>query len=236
MKAFQELKERMTQLPLLSMPNFQLPFDVETDASGVGIGAIVLDGEQQKWVSKLLGYDFEIQYKRGKENHVAVQAVSLIINEDLSMIVEETIGGSLFKECDTRADVLSAQSTRITTIPTEFHSSPWGGHSGIMRTYKRIAVVFYWKHLSKDIEKFVQALKPAGLLHPLPIPVQVWEEVSMDFLGGLPTSKGKDTIMVVVDRLTKCAHFISLRHPYSAKDVAEAFISEVVCLMDFLGP
>ncbi|RDX99904.1 Tf2-11, partial [Mucuna pruriens] len=92
--------------------------------------------------------------------------------------------------------------------------------------------------MRKDIEKLVQmcevcqqnkyqALKSVGLLHPLPIPVQVWEEVSIDFLGGLPTSKGKDTIMVVVDRLTKSAHFISLHHLYSAKDVAEAFISEV---------
>ncbi|RDY09320.1 Tf2-6, partial [Mucuna pruriens] len=102
-----------------------------------------------------------------------------------------------------------------------------------------VVAVFYWKHMRRDIEKFVQdcevcqqnkyqAMKLVALLQPLRILVQVWEEVSMNFLGGLPISIGKDTIMVVVDRLTKSAQLISLHHPYSTKDVAKAFIYEVV--------
>lgn len=55
----------------------------------------------------------------------------------------------------------------------------------------------------------------------------------MDFIGGLPKSKGKDTILVVVDRLSKLAYFIPLCHPYSAKDVAGAFTAEVLRLHGF---
>ena len=54
----------------------------------------------------------------------------------------------------------------------------------------------------------VETIKTSGLLQPLSIPSQRWEEVSMDFITGLPKSEGKSVIMVVVDRLTKYAHFV----------------------------
>ena len=53
-------------------------------------------------------------------------------------------------------------------------------------------------------------------------------QISMDFISGLPRAKGKDTIMVVVDRLTKFAHFIPLGHPFTTKEVAQHFVEEVV--------
>nr|XP_025664649.1 uncharacterized protein LOC112763110 [Arachis hypogaea] len=76
-------------------------------------------------------------------------------------------------------------------------------------------------------------MKPAGLLQSLPVPERVWEHVTMDFVAALPKSKGMDTILVVVDRLTKYAHFIPLANPFSAKEVALAFIREVVKLHRF---
>ena len=54
---------------------------------------------------------------------------------------------------------------------------------------------------------------------PLPIPSQVWEELSMDFIGGLPKAQGMDTILVVVDRLTRYSHCIGLSHPYTVREV-----------------
>lgn len=130
-------------------------------------------------------------------------------------------------------------------ILEEFHSSPWGGHSCIVQTYKKVAVIFFWKGMRKDVENFAQrcvtwkqskyqALKPGGLLQPLPIPLQVWEDVSMDFIIGLSKSKGKDTtIMVVVDGLMKSVYFLPLSHPFTTIDVAEAFVKEIIRLHVF---
>ena len=67
-----------------------------------------------------------------------------------------------------------------------------------------------------------------GLLQPLPIPDQAWESISMDFIKGLLKSKGRDSILVVVDRLTKFAYFIGLTHRFTAQDVARLFLDQVV--------
>jgi hypothetical protein len=68
---------------------------------------------------------------------------------------------------------------------------------------------------------------PSGLLQPLPILEQKWESISMDFIAGLPKVQGKDCIYVVVDRLTKFAHFYVVPTEYNAVQVAELFFREV---------
>jgi hypothetical protein len=69
-----------------------------------------------------------------------------------------------------------------------------------------------------------------GLLQPLPILNVVWEDLSLDFITGLPKSKGYQAVLVLVDRLSKYSHFILLKHPYTAKSIAEVFAREVVRL------
>lgn len=66
-----------------------------------------------------------------------------------------------------------------------------------------------------------------GLLQPLQIPSTFWASISMYFIDGLPKSKGKITILVVVDRLTKYGHFLALSHPYTPTFVAHVFLDYI---------
>jgi hypothetical protein len=119
----------------------------------------------------------------------------------------------------------------------ELHTSPVGGHSGFLKTYHRVKKDFFWDGLKTNVQRFVVEcvvfqqnkveIKTPGLLQPLSIPSQRWEEVSMDFITGLPKSEGKSVIMVIVDRLTKYAHFCALSHPFKASTVATPFMETV---------
>ena len=73
----------------------------------------------------------------------------------------------------------------------------------------------------------IEHTHPASLLQPLPIPKQKWESISMDFITGLPKVQGRDCLYVVVDKLTKFAHFFAISSDYSVAQVVELFFREV---------
>jgi hypothetical protein len=73
--------------------------------------------------------------------------------------------------------------------------------------------------------------RPAGLLQPLKIPEWKWEEIGIDFIVGLPRTQARyDSIWVIVDRLTKVAHFIPVKTTYSDAKLAELYMSRIMCL------
>jgi hypothetical protein len=77
----------------------------------------------------------------------------------------------------------------------------------------------------------VEHQRPAGLLQPLQIPQRKWDEIGMDFIVSLPrTRAGYDSIWVVVDRLTKSAHFIQVKTTYNNIVLTELYMSRIVCL------
>jgi hypothetical protein len=101
------------------------------------------------------------------------------------------------------------------------HSSACGGHLGRDATLQRVKAVVYWKGLSKEVKRFVHQCGTCqkckydnaaslGLLQPLPVPGVIWQHVTVEFIEGLLNSYGKQVIFVVVDKLSKAAHFMSL--------------------------
>ena len=108
------------------------------------------------------------------------------------------------------------------------------GHFGVKKTEDVLATHFFWPKMRRDVERFVarcttcqkakSRLNPHGLYMPLPVPSVPWEDISMDFVLGLPrTKKGRDSIFVVVDRFSKMAHFIPCHKSDDAANVADLF-------------
>lgn len=108
--------------------------------------------------------------------------------------------------------------------------------------YQDLKEKYWWYGLKRDVATHValcdvcqrvkaEHQRPAGLLQPLKIPEWKWEEIGMDFIVGLPrTSSGYDSIWVIVDRLTKSAHFIPVKTTYDGAKLAELYMSRIVCL------
>jgi hypothetical protein len=111
------------------------------------------------------------------------------------------------------------------TILDKADNSTYSIHPGTTKMYLDLKEKYWWNGMKGDIARFVahcdvckrvkaEHQKPCGLLQPLPIPVWKWDEVSMDFITGLPrTQSGHDSVWVIVDRLTKVAHFIPVSDP-----------------------
>ena len=126
-------------------------------------------------------------------------------------------------------------------IMKEAHESAYSIHPGSTKMYNDLRDSFWWSSMKREIAEYVSQCdvcrrvkaehqKPAGLLQPLKIPVWKWEEIGMDFITGLPrTSSGFDSIWVIVDRLTKSAHFIPVKTTYSGEKLAELYMARIIC-------
>ncbi|KAA0036907.1 Transposon Ty3-G Gag-Pol polyprotein [Cucumis melo var. makuwa] len=332
--AFERLQEAMMTLPVLALPDFDVPFEIEIDASGYGIGAVLMQNKRsitflghtlalrhrvkpvyerelmavvlavqlwrpyllgrkfvvktyqkslkflleqrviqpqyQKWIAKLLGYSFEVVYKPGLKNET-VDALSRVpssihLNQltalaliNLKIIKEEVEKDKQFKEILMKLRsgvevhnyalqqemlqykgrlVIANKSTLIPAILYTYHNFVFGGHSGFLRTYKRLTGELFWHGMKGDVQKHCEecivcqinktlSLSPAGLLTPLEIPTKIWDDILMDFIKGLPKAAGLEVIFVIVDRFSKYAHFLTLKHPFDVKIMAKLFVKEV---------
>jgi hypothetical protein len=127
-------------------------------------------------------------------------------------------------------------------IMDEAHLSKFSIHPGSTKMYQDLKQSFWWTRMRREIAKYVSEcdicqrvkashLKTAGILQPLPISSWKWEDISMDFIIGLPnTSQRHDSIWVIVDRLTKSAHFLPVHTTCNAKRYAEIYLDQIVHL------
>ncbi|WVZ16528.1 hypothetical protein V8G54_009510 [Vigna mungo] len=250
-------------------------FIIQTDQRSLKelLTQVIQTPEQQHYLVKLLGYDYEIQYKPGRLNVVAdalsrsdcplqgelhmlstpqfvflneLKESQLLDSEFILMRDKVLSNPSSYSLFHWNGDLLlyrgkiwiSNQSKFIPLLLREFHETPVGGHAGVSKTLKRISANFFWGSMAKDTKAFVSqcvacqqtkysTARPGGLLHPLPIPSGVWEDISLDFVTGLPPSNGYTVLLVVVDRFSKAVHLGALNSGFTAYKVAELFVSMV---------
>lgn len=125
-------------------------------------------------------------------------------------------------------------------IMFEAHKSRMSVHPGSTKMYHDLRSEYWWPGMKRDIGRYVEQCvtcsqvkaehqKPYGSLQPLEVPVWKWEEITMDLVTKLPkTSRQHDSIWVIVDRLTKSAHFLPVRESYSMDKWAQIYIDEII--------
>lgn len=228
----------------------------------------IITSPQQHWLSKLMGFDFAVEYRAGRHNIVA-DALSRITETEPLIASISGPEVSIFELVRSEIQQSDQLQQLLKNIQEEEAIGPWeykngliffkgrvyllpasplvevvlssvhnGSHEGYEKTLHRVAKDFYWKGMKTSVQSFVQKchvcqrhksehLQPAGLLQPLPVPLQIWSDISMDFIDGLPPSQGKTVLLVVVDRFSKYAHLLPLSHPYTAVSVARLFFDNI---------
>ena len=122
----------------------------------------------------------------------------------------------------------------------EAHKSHFSIHLEATKMYRDLSLSYWWLGMKRDIAWYVERCltcrmvkaehqRPHGKLQPLEIPMWKWERITMDFVTKLPkTAKGFDAIWVIVDRLTKSAHFLAIRESSSVEKLADLYVREIV--------
>ncbi|GJS43166.1 putative reverse transcriptase domain-containing protein [Tanacetum coccineum] len=204
-----------------------------------------LNMRQRRWLELLSDYDCEIRYHPGKAN-VILSAQSEarkeenFINEDLHGMInklEPRADGTL---CLNNRSWVSCFGDLRALIMHESHKSKYSIHPGSDKMYQDLRRLYWWPNMKAEIATYVSKCltcakvkieyqKPSGLLVQPEIPQWKWENITMDFVTKLPkTTTGQDTIWVIVDRLTKSAHFLPMREDDTLEKLTRQYLKEVV--------
>ena len=121
----------------------------------------------------------------------------------------------------------------------ECHDTKWAGHPGQRHTRALLESAYYWPQIRDEVEAYVRTClvcqqdkveqrQPRGLLEPLPITERPWDNVTMEFIIGLPKSEDSWSIIVVVDRFSKYATIIAAPTNCTAEEMVRLFLKHVV--------
>ncbi|RVW78377.1 Transposon Ty3-G Gag-Pol polyprotein [Vitis vinifera] len=213
------------------------PYERNYPTHDLELAAVELNMRQRRWIELLKDYNCIIQYHPGKAN-VAADALSRKSVGSLQLL-EVVKGNDEILRFGTRLYVPNDEDLRRELLE-EAHCSKFAIHPGGTKMYKDLRQNYWWSGMKRDIAQFVaQCLvcqqvkaehqRPAGSLQPLAIPEWKWEHITMDFVIGLPrTLGGNNVIWVIVDRLTKSAHFLPMKVNFSLDRLASLYVKEIV--------
>jgi hypothetical protein len=198
-----------------------------------------------RWVSDIKVIAMEVDstleqdIQKGQLEDAKVQEIEEQIKEDKAPGFSVDDQGTLWYK--KRLCILEIKEIRE-LILHEAHDSAYSIHSGSTKMYHDLKSRYWWYGMKRAIAEYValcdncqrfkaERQRSGGLLQPFKIPEWKWEEISMDFIVGLPkTQSGYDSIWVIVDRLSKVAHFIPVKTTYKGSKHAELYIARIVCL------
>ncbi|KAA0062186.1 transposon Ty3-G Gag-Pol polyprotein [Cucumis melo var. makuwa] len=229
-EAFKKLQNAMMTLPMLAMLDFNLPFETETDASEYRVGAVLIQAKRPiAFCSHTLAMRDHAKSVYERELMAVVLAVQrrrpyllgrkFVVKTDQSLLKLEN------KVVDASSRMPPTMHLYRLTAPTLLDLIVIKEE---VEKDARLMEIIAELQKEKGERNKVLALSPAGLLLPLEIPDTLWSRISMDFIDCLPKSAVFGVILVVVDRLSKFAHFITQKHPYKAKTIAEVFVKETI--------
>ncbi|KAJ0576646.1 putative nucleotidyltransferase, Ribonuclease H [Helianthus annuus] len=180
--------------------------------------------------------------------HTCIREAQFSSTNEGSLIVE--IRGASIDQLVTKSDGLQYYLNRIRVpdrdnlrelIMNEAHKSKYSIHPGADKMYHDLRTSYWWPGMKKDIASYVSKCltcskvkaehqRPSGLLEQPEIPVWKWDSIAMDFITKLPrTSSGHDSIWVIIDRLTKSAHFLPIREDFKVEKLARVYTDEIIC-------
>ncbi|GJR56510.1 putative reverse transcriptase domain-containing protein [Tanacetum coccineum] len=206
---------------------------------------------QRRWIELLSDYDCEIRYHPGKANVVAdalsrkerieplrVRALVMTIGLNLSSQILEAQWEAVKIE-NIKAEDISGMLKK-SLIMHESHKSKYSIHPGADKMYHDLKMLYWWPNMKADIATYVSKCltcakvkaehqRPFGLLVQPDIPEWKWEKITMDFVTKLPKiAAGYDSIWVIVDRLTKSAHFLPMKETDSTEKLTRLYMKEIV--------
>ncbi|GKD32617.1 putative reverse transcriptase domain-containing protein [Tanacetum coccineum] len=162
------------------------------------------------------------------------------VNEDLQGMINKLESCADKTLClNNRSWILCFGELRA-LIMHESHKSKYSIHPGSDQMYQDLKKLYWWPNMKAEITTYVSKCltcakvkveyqKPSRLLVQLEIPQWKWENITMDFVTKLPkTATGQDTIWVIIDRLTKSAHFLPMREDDSLEKLMRQYLKEVV--------
>ncbi|GJP40392.1 hypothetical protein CLOM_g24662 [Closterium sp. NIES-68] len=229
---------------VLHIADPERPFEIITDASDIAIGAVLM----QDFGNGLQPIAYESRKMQSAERNYPVHDKEMLAIVHAFKIwrcyltgADVTKGVYYLRSGTDRIWVPSYRLLRELLIQ-EVHDWNLSGHFGVDKTLKALQRFYYWPDMVTNLQRYVagcpicQRMKsshqrPTGLLQPLEPPQRPWQHVTMDFVTGLPAGpSGNDAVLVVVDRLTKMAHFAPCRRTITAEETSRLFISTVVRL------